>query len=63
MATITDFQCVDELDQQILCDAFGNNVALLCPDCRHPVLAIARDNFTSSMAPNSFATHHGAHSI
>lgn len=44
MATITNFRCVDENEKEIPCDAFGNNVALSCPACGHPILAIMRDN-------------------
>lgn len=44
MATITDFKCVRIEGRDVQCDAFGNNVALRCPDCDHPILAIARDN-------------------
>jgi hypothetical protein len=44
MATITGFRCVDSSGQDIECDAFGNNVALKCPNCGHPILAIAREN-------------------
>lgn len=44
MAKITDFRCVDEKEKEIPCDAFGNNVALSCPRCGHPMLAILREN-------------------
>ena len=44
MATITNFKCVRVEGQEVQCDAFGNNVALRCPGCGHPILAIARDN-------------------
>ena len=44
MAKITDFRCVDDSGKAILADAFGNNVAFGCPECGHPVLAIALDN-------------------
>ena len=52
MATITDFHCVDENEQEIPCDAFGNNVALKCPSCGYPMLAIMRENQRGSAANN-----------
>jgi hypothetical protein len=50
MATITKFRCTDEKGQQILCDAFGNNVAFNCSNCNHPMLAIIRENQRGSDA-------------
>jgi hypothetical protein len=44
MAKITDFRCIDELGNEVPCDAFGNNVAVRCPRCGHPILAIALEN-------------------
>jgi len=44
MPTVTGFRCVDERGDSVLCDAFGNNVAFRCPDCGHPVNAIAREH-------------------
>jgi len=52
MATITDFRCVDENEKEIPCDAFGNNVALTCPTCGHPILAIMRENQRGAAANN-----------
>lgn len=52
MATITDFRCVDENDKEIPSDAFGNNVALACPTCGYPTLAIVRDNQRGADANN-----------
>lgn len=52
MATITNFVCVDESGTEIPCDAFGNNVALSCPNCGHPILAIVRENQRGSHAKN-----------
>jgi transcription elongation factor Elf1 len=52
MSTITNFHCVDEKAREIPCDAFGNNVAIQCPSCGHPVLAIARENQRGSSAQN-----------
>ena len=53
MATITNFRCVDANAREIACDAFGNNVALKCPRCGHPILATARDNQRGSSAANA----------
>jgi hypothetical protein len=44
MAKITDFRCVDGSGNAVPCDAFGNNVALGCPKCGHPILAIILEN-------------------
>lgn len=44
MAKITDFICVDVANNRVPCDAFGNNVALACPKCGHPILAIVLEN-------------------
>jgi DNA-directed RNA polymerase subunit RPC12/RpoP len=44
MPTITGFKCVDKSGFPILCDAFGNNVAIRCPSCSTPILVIARKN-------------------
>jgi predicted RNA-binding Zn-ribbon protein involved in translation (DUF1610 family) len=52
MATITNFRCVDDSGQNVPCDAFGNNVALRCPHCGHPVLAIAREHQRGSDVTN-----------
>ena len=40
MARVTGFRCVDERGDPVLCDAYGNNVALRCKGCGHPMLAI-----------------------
>ena len=40
MTRVTDFRCVDETGDRVLCDAYGNNVAFRCPKCGHPMLAI-----------------------
>jgi transcription elongation factor Elf1 len=42
--TITDFLVMDGNGDEIHADPFGNNVAFECPNCGHPVLAIALDN-------------------
>lgn len=52
MSTITDFKCIDEKNRDVPCDAFGNNVALSCPNCSHPILAIARPNQRGSSSEN-----------
>jgi hypothetical protein len=52
MAIITDFRCLDEDENEIPCDAFGNNVALRCPSCGYPMLAIIRENQRVSGADN-----------
>ena len=41
---ITDFLIMDEAGTEIRADAFGNNVAFLCWQCGHPVLATALEN-------------------
>jgi hypothetical protein len=40
MARVTDYHCINENGESVLCDAFGNNVAFKCPKCEHPMLAI-----------------------
>jgi hypothetical protein len=52
MAKITDFTCVDGSDNAVPCDAFGNNVALRCPKCGHPILAIILENQRGSSKQN-----------
>jgi DNA-directed RNA polymerase subunit RPC12/RpoP len=42
MTTVTNYRCIDERGERVLCDAFGNNVAFKCSDCGHPMLAIIR---------------------
>lgn len=41
---ITDFLVMDGDGNEIEADPFGNNVAFACPNCSHPVLAIALDD-------------------
>lgn len=43
MTVVTDFRRVNEGGRDVPCDAFGNNVAFVCPECGHPMLAIMRD--------------------
>jgi len=40
---MTGFKCIDESGFPVLCDPFGNNVAIKCPGCGGPVLAILRE--------------------
>ncbi|MFW9874721.1 MAG: hypothetical protein ACFFG0_16560 [Candidatus Thorarchaeota archaeon] len=44
MTTVTGFKCRDEFGFPVICDAFGNNVAIRCPSCAAPILAIMREN-------------------
>lgn len=44
MATITDFRCENEQGIVIKADPYGNNVALDCPKCGHPVLIVTIKN-------------------
>jgi predicted RNA-binding Zn-ribbon protein involved in translation (DUF1610 family) len=48
---ITDFSC-QKNGKRIDGDAFGNNVAFACPNCDHPVLAIARKHQRGSHEGN-----------
>ena len=41
---ITDFKCVDSIGNQLKSDAFGNNAAVSCPNCAHPILFVALKN-------------------
>lgn len=58
MPAVTDFRCVDERDDPILCDAFGNNVAFRCPDCGHPVLAVIREHQRGASPANPAKCRH-----
>lgn len=49
---IADFHCVDEKDQPLPADAFGNNAAFSCPSCGYPILAIMLDNQRGFKASN-----------
>jgi hypothetical protein len=40
MPKITNFQCKNEQGAEIMVDAYGNNVALNCPKCGHPILIV-----------------------
>lgn len=61
MATITDFLCNDENGREIHCDAFGNNVAVQCPNCGHPILAILRPNHRVCASTRSSMCAFGKH--
>jgi hypothetical protein len=41
---ITGFQVMNSSGTEIRGDAFGNNVAFLCANCGHPVLATALED-------------------
>lgn len=41
---ITEFLIMNSTGAEIKADAFGNNVAFLCWNCGHPVLATALEN-------------------
>jgi hypothetical protein len=41
---ITDFLVMNDHGEEIKADAFGNNLAFCCPDCGHPILAVALEN-------------------
>ena len=43
MTRITNFKVLVG-GKKVNADAFGNNVAFLCPKCKYPMLAIARKN-------------------
>ena len=40
MTRVTDFRCVNDNGDRVLCDAYGNNVAFKSRNCGHPMLAI-----------------------
>lgn len=41
---VTGFVCVDKDGNAFPCDAHGNNVAIKCPKCSHPLLITVRPN-------------------
>lgn len=41
---VTGFLILDHNGAKIAADAFGNNVAFICSNCGHPVLATALEN-------------------
>ena len=41
---ITDFLVMDTHGNEVRADPFGNNLAFSCPECGHPVVAIALEN-------------------
>ena len=50
MTEITGFRCVDNAEEDVPCDAFGNYVAYDCPKCGSPLLAILLDKQRGSNA-------------
>ena len=44
LSKITGFKCIDGTGFPVLCDPFGNNVAIRCPSCGGPVLVVLREN-------------------
>ena len=63
MTRVTDFHSVHEKCHDVLCDAYGNNVAFTCPDCGHPMLAIIlpNQNRHGSTPRNPAACRHCRH--
>lgn len=49
---ITDFSIYDGRGNEVPGDTFGNNVAFECPQCCHPILAIARKDQRGSSEEN-----------
>jgi hypothetical protein len=41
---ISNFPCKNSLGEPVSSDTFGNNAAISCPCCNHPILFIALDN-------------------
>ena len=52
MARITGFRCVDENEQDVPCEPYGNNVAFNCPKCGYPMLAVIRKGQRGSKPEN-----------
>jgi len=52
MTKVTDFRYIKYEQMTVRCDAFGNNVAFVCPKCGHPMLAIIREDQRGSDANN-----------
>jgi len=50
---ITNFECCDAENNTVLVDAHGNNIAFICPDCGHPVLAVMLANQRGSSSEHS----------
>ena len=50
---ITGFRCIYGNNNQ-QCDAYGNNVAIGCPSCKHPLLLVAHKSMkgSSSTSPS-----------
>jgi DNA-directed RNA polymerase subunit RPC12/RpoP len=41
---ITGFKCANVAGEPLRCDAFGNNAAISCPNCGHPILFVELPN-------------------
>jgi hypothetical protein len=53
MTKVTDAIIKTEEGKTIIADALGNNIAILCPNCkRNPLLIIARENQKGSTVHN-----------
>ena len=50
MTEITGFRCVNDAEEDVPCDAFGNFVAYTCPKCGSPLLAILLNGQRGSTA-------------
>lgn len=49
MSQVTDYKCVDGAIE-LQSDAFGNNAAFACPECKHPVLMLTHDGNQRGMS-------------
>jgi predicted RNA-binding Zn-ribbon protein involved in translation (DUF1610 family) len=60
MTRVTDFHCVDESGERVICDPYGNNVAFKCKKCGHPMLAIVlpKQNRRGSTPDNPAVCRH-----
>ena len=60
MTRVTDFHLLNEWGDEVLCDAYGNNVAFKCHDCGHPMLAtvLPEQNERGSNADNPSVCRH-----
>jgi DNA-directed RNA polymerase subunit RPC12/RpoP len=60
MTRVTDFRCVNQEGDPVLCDAYGNNVAFKCRNCGHPMLAIVlpKQNRRGSTPDNPAVCRH-----
>lgn len=59
MSTITNAVVIDQNNQTVISDCFGNNAAIECPKCRnYPVLLIARQYQKGSSSENPGVCRH-----